>query len=469
MSTPLVSVIIPTYNGASFLGKAIQSILDQTYSNLELIIVDDKSPDNTADVVKQYRDHRLKYICHENNQGAATARGTGRRNSSGEIIAFLDQDDRFHPEKIEAHVTFLNEHPEVGFTYNPFFVLLPSSEVIRTVMLPPKDISLEEITLGFPLPPSSWVVRREWAFLENVWDVYLTLRGREIVVCGRLFMEGCKFARVDRVLHYRGYHAGRIVKELDKNCQEELTCQDIIFSDPRCPPEVAKMRSVANAHINLNWATVAFTQNETALGQTFLREAVCLNPSLLEGFPSPVTRFLMDHCIDDESGDFETLLSSQFSQFPPEIPSQSSHYLWALSWGYLFKGVRATIWGRSEDARHCFARAGTFEFVIDETFIQQITQEMMVYELCYGTAAALAMLSNLSIILKKNSENRIANWVKGSFLINKAFQNYHDSKLRTVPGNIISAIVSSPRYLSNRGVMSILFKSMMGFMSKSGG
>ena len=106
MSESLVSVIIPTYSGASFLGKAIRSVLDQTYPNFELIVVDDKSPDNTEEVVKQFDDPRIKYVRHETNQGAASARRTGCRASSGEIIAFLDQDDLFHRKSFRNMLSF---------------------------------------------------------------------------------------------------------------------------------------------------------------------------------------------------------------------------------------------------------------------------------------------------------------------------------------------------------------------------
>jgi glycosyltransferase involved in cell wall biosynthesis len=97
MTTPTVSVIIPAYNGAEFLAATIQSVLDQTYSNFELIVVDDASTDDTSQVVQQFDDPRVKFIQHQENQGSDVARHTGLQASSGEIIAFLDQDDLFHP------------------------------------------------------------------------------------------------------------------------------------------------------------------------------------------------------------------------------------------------------------------------------------------------------------------------------------------------------------------------------------
>ncbi|NWG07479.1 MAG: glycosyltransferase family 2 protein [Chloroflexi bacterium] len=468
MTEPLVSVIIPTYNGARFLGRAIRSVLNQTYSNLELIVVDDRSPDNTEEVVKQFNDPRLSYFRHEVNQGASAARGTGRRHSSGEIIAFLDQDDMFHPEKLEAHVTFLKDHPEVGFTYNPYFELVHSSEEVRTVWQPPRDISLAHLTLGFYLPPSSWVVRREWAVQEEIWDSHGRLNGKEIIICGRLFMAGCKFARIDRVLHSRGYHAGRRFKDLEKNCEEELICQETIFSDPRCPADVLSLRPIANMVINLMWANDAFNQNETALGQKLLRKALQANPGMFEGHPSMFMSFLMGYCVDDESQDYEVILKKLFSQFPPEVPDADAKYRWAIPRGYLVRGVRALIWNRPADADTYFSKALEHKCEVDEEIIQQATHELLGYELSRGTDAASEMLVTLCSRFAQVGNRRDANWLKGSYWVNKANQDYQSGRREAVPGAILSAVVSRPGYLFDRGVLATLVKSMVGIKSVAG-
>lgn len=110
-----VSVIIPAYNASSFIGQAIDSILGQTYQDIEIIVVDDGSADATKDIVAQYGD-RVTYIYQE-NQGHAISRNVGMKNSMGEYCAFLDADDQWLPEKIERQVKVLNERPEVGIVH----------------------------------------------------------------------------------------------------------------------------------------------------------------------------------------------------------------------------------------------------------------------------------------------------------------------------------------------------------------
>ncbi len=111
MNNPNVSVIIPTYNAETFLAETIQSVLDQTYTNFELIIVDDASTDQTSKIVREFDDPRVKFIQHEKNLGADIARHTGLQASSGEIVTFWDHDDLFHPENIQTHVTYLENSP----------------------------------------------------------------------------------------------------------------------------------------------------------------------------------------------------------------------------------------------------------------------------------------------------------------------------------------------------------------------
>ena len=113
-----VSIIVPTYNRAKTLGRAIESILKQTYTDYEIIIVDDASTDNTREVVEQIEDERIRYIRLEQNQGAGHARNEGIRMSRYDYIAFLDSDDEWMPAKLELQMKKMTEAAEdVGLVY----------------------------------------------------------------------------------------------------------------------------------------------------------------------------------------------------------------------------------------------------------------------------------------------------------------------------------------------------------------
>ena len=113
---PTVSVIIPTYNRADTLGTAVESVLDQTMADLELVVVDDASTDHTDEVVEGYAesDDRVRRVAHEQNRGGSAARNTGIDAATGEYVAFLDSDDVWHPEKLEQQLARIDDGEWIG-------------------------------------------------------------------------------------------------------------------------------------------------------------------------------------------------------------------------------------------------------------------------------------------------------------------------------------------------------------------
>lgn len=130
----LVSIIMPAYNAATFIQETIQSVINQTYQNWELLIVDDASTDNTIDKIRSLEDHRIKLIPLAKNSGAAIARNTAIAQAKGEYLAFLDSDDLWVPDKLERQLTFMNEHGYL-FTCTEHGVLEENGEIseIKTV------------------------------------------------------------------------------------------------------------------------------------------------------------------------------------------------------------------------------------------------------------------------------------------------------------------------------------------------
>jgi len=116
---PAVSVILPTYQRASLVGRAIRSVLAQTYADFELLVVDDGSTDATAAAVAQCADPRVRYLRLERNRGAGAARNAGVARSTGRVLAFQDSDDEWLPTKLESHLRALSLCGEaVGVVYS---------------------------------------------------------------------------------------------------------------------------------------------------------------------------------------------------------------------------------------------------------------------------------------------------------------------------------------------------------------
>jgi len=122
---PLVSVVIPAYNAQRFVLQAVRSVLDQCYESIEILLVDDGSTDQTAEIVRQHAP--AVRIIHQENAGVAAARNTGLRLARGELICFLDADDGWFPGKLAAQVAFMQTQPEVGLLYHDWLVWRPDA------------------------------------------------------------------------------------------------------------------------------------------------------------------------------------------------------------------------------------------------------------------------------------------------------------------------------------------------------
>lgn len=140
MTDDLVSVIMPSWNTANYIADSIQSVLDQTYENWELLIVDDCSTDNTDQVVKPFlSDPRIRYFKNEYNCGAALTRNKALREAQGEWIAFLDSDDLWMPEKLERQIRFMTQN-NYDFSYTEYEKFDERNEAIRIYVSGPKMI-----------------------------------------------------------------------------------------------------------------------------------------------------------------------------------------------------------------------------------------------------------------------------------------------------------------------------------------
>ena len=136
----LVSIITPAYNAAAFISDTIRSVQAQTYTNWEMIIVDDCSTDETAQVVASFGDERIRYFKNETNSGAAVSRNYALREARGRWVAFLDGDDLWHPEKLSKQVRFMEENG-YHFSYTGYEEADDDGKPLGITWTGPKKIS----------------------------------------------------------------------------------------------------------------------------------------------------------------------------------------------------------------------------------------------------------------------------------------------------------------------------------------
>ena len=126
---PRVSIIIPTYNCARYIGRALDSVCAQTYKDYEILLVDDGSTDDTKDVSMQYG-RKVTYL-YQQNRGVSAARNHAILKANGELFAYLDADDMWYPEKLERQVAFLDVHQECGMVHSEMSIINEQDEILH--------------------------------------------------------------------------------------------------------------------------------------------------------------------------------------------------------------------------------------------------------------------------------------------------------------------------------------------------
>ena len=160
-----VSVILPTYNRAELLPRSIQTVLGQTYRDLELIVVDDGSEDDTASVMRGFSDERIRYLRLSRNLGVSAAQNAGLAEARGAFLAFQGSDDEWHPTKLERQRRALESHPEATVAYSDMYrvcadgriLYLRSPTIVRGSLIDPLTRFWQTYMLGM----QAVLIRRE--------------------------------------------------------------------------------------------------------------------------------------------------------------------------------------------------------------------------------------------------------------------------------------------------------------------
>ena len=167
---PLVTVIIPCFNYGKYLPEAFESIRLQDYPNIEIIVVDDGSTDNTKDITG--RNQTARYI-YQINQGLSAARNTGIKNSRGDFIIFLDADDMLLPDAINTNLYYLKQNEELAFVSGAFEMRFTESGEIVNKIQEVKSDHYSQLLKGNYIGVPAAVLYRRWIFDEMLFDISL--------------------------------------------------------------------------------------------------------------------------------------------------------------------------------------------------------------------------------------------------------------------------------------------------------
>ena len=229
LKEPLVSVVIPVYNVEPYIEEALRSVVNQSYRNLEILIVDDESPDQSTNLIKEkFNDSRI-HIIEQKNRGLAGARNTGIRHAKGEYVAFLDSDDYWQASKLEQHIAFMSQHPDYGVSFCSSMFIDEQSQPIGRLQQPKKKHSYRasDIFCRNPIGNGSVPVIRkrildqiEFKSADKNHTQYFdeSLKQSEDIDCWTriAILTGTKFHYIDEPLTNYRLNSGGLSADVDK-------------------------------------------------------------------------------------------------------------------------------------------------------------------------------------------------------------------------------------------------------------
>jgi glycosyltransferase involved in cell wall biosynthesis len=275
-SCPLVSIVIPAYNYARYLEEAVESVLAQDYPNVELLVLDDGSTDNTREVLEKYAG-RFYWETQE-NMGQSNTLNRGWRMAKGEILGYLSADDVLRPNSVSVSVEHLLANPQAVLTYCDFDLIDSNSIVIRRVSAP--ELSYQDMVVKFVCPscgPGAFFLRSAFEAAGPWWNGGLK-QVADIEFMIRLGLQG-EFLKIPDVLAgFRVHEESRSFQEGEVRAREILHIISDYFEHQPVPPDVLAARNEALSNAHILAARARFAGGEYAGGLTDLVRGLRLYP-----------------------------------------------------------------------------------------------------------------------------------------------------------------------------------------------
>lgn len=317
MKAPLISVIMPAYNQADYLGDAIRSVLVEQAVPLELIVVNDGSTDGTAAVVASFDDPRLRVI-HQANAGLSGARNAGLRRAVAPLIGFLDADDLLLPGALSSYVAYLHSQQEIGMVIGDHIVIDANNRQHPgpTQPGPRQPISICHLLNGNPFVAGTVAVQREWidkvgVFDESLaacedWDLWL-----------RLSRAGCQMSFIDRPVTAYRIHPEQMTQDPERMRTASLAVLDKVAADGALPVDLQIALPEAYARAYLRAAARELQTGHIDRAGADIDRAVTLFPTLLQDGGSALVDFFAGWADAPASGDPAEYMRDLFEALPP--------------------------------------------------------------------------------------------------------------------------------------------------------
>ncbi len=215
-NNPLISVMMPTYNNGKYIKQAIESIYAQNYNNMEIIVVDDGSTDNTREILNQYKDVKYFYIEHK---GISVARNMALEKSKGEYIAFLDSDDYWLPNKLNTQMQYFKDHPDCPIVFTKYENIFENEDLKKNK----RAMHEKAIEDTFKQYLPSTVLKKELFDKYGAFDEKFSgIEDAEFIY--RISMKGINIKHyIDKVFYIRRIHGKNITLQQNRTIKSIIT------------------------------------------------------------------------------------------------------------------------------------------------------------------------------------------------------------------------------------------------------
>lgn len=453
---PLVSIIIPTFNSADLLRLTLESVVKQTYQNIEVILIDDGSTDHTVEVARLFGD-RVHYIFQE-NQGTDAAFRNAFEISTGKYISFLDHDDLIMPSKIKKQVEALEANPKIGLCYCGYFYIDGRSNWIQNYCLLPDENIVKELVLANFIWSGGPLVRREVVIDVGLYDEAIWCSDWDFWL--RIAHQGYQFIGLQQPLGaYRILPNSQManVQGLGEGMQMTL---DKFFFDQNLPKEMLEIKNDAYSRIYFETSCGYYRVNSGEEGKRFFANSIDLMSQAqleLQSLAEMLAVASFGFRIRDSVAFIELIFAHLPGNLPVDAGKLYNHVMVLVNLGL---ALRFFSQGAETEARTAFeksvnsledTRISSDELV---EFVSRITLSLPLHDPVLFLQKWLGSLPK-NLVLSRSMRRQIM----GRVCLDDALLQYHAEKYSRAWKSAFVSCINQPANLNNKGILSILIKS----------
>lgn len=451
----LVSVIIATYNRAQLLRQTVESVLAQTYPHIELIVIDDGSPDDTPAVMAAYGD-RIVYV-RQANQGGSAACNNGFAISKGAYVTFLDHDDLMAPTKIARQVQVLESDPSIGLCHCQFNYIDQEGALLQGGTTLPEKHVLAELAKGDFIWSGGPLIRRD--VLDHVGLHDLAIWSADWDMWLRIALAGYRFHCVQEILGSYRMVGTSMQSNIKREEEGHLRLLGKLYSQPNLPPELLAVRDEAYYQVHFQESCWYYAAGECEDGQRCLLQALERRPALRER-PADLIQEVVRSIFDPRLRNPERLIANLFAHLPPGAMFLARYA--ALAQGLLAVGqyMRVHALGRAAPAELLQAVRENTPVLLQEPeetarFIAHAAMKLPVAD-----PVAFAHEVCKPMVSQHQAAEAIQARVLSDVSLACAFQSFATDRPQVALNYVLQASRYRPACLKNRGVQSMLAKSL---------